>query len=510
MLARMHERLTRWPIASLTLIALVPRLLAAVFSQGYFAHDDHFLVIEAAGSWVAGFDYNNWLPWNQGDAPRPSGHSFFYVGLHYLLLSFLKTIGITDPKHLMIVVRLLHALWSLVIVRTGYRIALHLSDPTIAWRTGLFLALFFFMPFLSVRNLVEVACIPFLMLGAWRLIRTADSPRPRDLLMAGVWIGLAVNVRFQTLFFAAGPGLVLLFQRRWSSALVYGLGILLPLGLIQSGVDLFLWGRPFAEIQEYVMYNMANTTTYFDQPWYNYLLLLLGIYLPLVGAAVMFGFFRKPAPLLIWVPVLLFLVIHSYFPNKQERFILPIVPLFFTLGYTSWELWRESSSWWQRNSKLWHGQLVVAWTLNTVLLVVLAFSYSKRSRVEAMWGLRNEPGIRTLLIEDTVEGEAPMPPLFFLGQWDVWVEPWTDPAADLPARLAQFPVERMPNVVLFIGKEQLPERLARVEEAIGPLDILFEAEPGLVDKVVHWLNPVNRNETIVVARIHDGADADRR
>ena len=150
-----------------------------------------------------------------------------------------------------------------------------------------------------------------------------------------------------------------------------------------------------------------------------------------------------------------------------------------------------------------------AWTLNTLLLLVLTFSYSKRSRVEAMWGLRNEAGIRALLIEDTVEGEAPMPPLFYLGQWDVWVDSWTDPTADLQGRLAQFPPERSPNVVLFIGKEQLPERLARLERVIGPLDILFEAEPGLVDRVVHWLNPVNRNETIVVARTREGADTDR-
>jgi hypothetical protein len=26
------------------------------------------------------------------------------------------------------------------------------------------------------------------------------------------------------------------------------------------------------------------------------------------------------------------------------------------------------------------------------------------------------------------------------------------------------------------------------------------AEPGLVDRFVHWLNPVNRNETITVMR----------
>ena len=38
----------RDPLMAITLIALVPRLLAAIFSEGYFAHDDHFLVIEAA------------------------------------------------------------------------------------------------------------------------------------------------------------------------------------------------------------------------------------------------------------------------------------------------------------------------------------------------------------------------------------------------------------------------------------------------------------------------------
>jgi hypothetical protein len=27
------------------------------------------------------------------------------------------------------------------------------------------------------------------------------------------------------------------------------------------------------------------------------------------------------------------------------------------------------------------------------------------------------------------------------------------------------------------------------------------AEPGLLDRTVHWLNPVNRNETIVIARV---------
>lgn len=496
----LHDRAADRPLAALTVIALLPRVVAAFFSGGYFAHDDHFLVIEAAASWVDGFDYNYWLPWNQGEAPRPSGHSFFYVGLHYLLFSLLKAVGLTDPKAQMVVVRLLHALWSLVVVRAGYRIALRLSDRTIAWNTGLFLALFYFMPFLAVRNLVEVACIPFLMLGSWHLIQRQEGPSFRDMLLAGMWIGLAVNVRFQTLFFAAGPGLALLFQRRWSHAVGYGLGVALPLVAIQGGIDLFLWGRPFAELTEYVGYNLVNTTTYFDQPWYNYLLLLLGIYIPFFSVAVCFGYFRRTSPLLLWLPVLLFLAVHSYFPNKQERFILPIVPLFFVLGYVAWEKWRAASVWWSGHRGAWRGLVRFTWALNTVLLVVLCMSYSKRSRVEALYLLRELETGRGVVVEDTVEGDAPMPPLFYWGKWNATVLPWTDATLDLGSRLAALPEQVRPDIVLFFGQEDLEERIDRVEAAMGPMQEVGRAEPGLVDRVVHWLNPVNRNETIVVMR----------
>lgn len=489
------------PLTALALIALLPRLLAAFFSGGYFAHDDHFLIIEAAASWVDGFDYNYWLPWNQGDDPRPSGHSFFYVGIHYLLFSALKAIGFSDPKTMMVLVRLLHAVWSVVVVRTGYRIALHLSDRDIAWRTGLFLALFYFMPFLAVRNLVEVACIPFLMLGAWQLLKHGPRPSYRDVLIAGVWIGMAVNVRFQVLFFAAGPGLALLLQRRWWPAVVYGSGVAFPLLLIQGGIDLFLWGRPFAELTEYVTYNLIHTTTYFDQPWYNYLLLLLGIFIPFFSVAVVFGFFRRTSPLLLWLPVLLFLLIHSYFPNKQERFLLPIVPLFFVLGHVAWEQWRTASRWWQGRTGLWRGVLGFTWVLNTVLLAVLSVSYSKRSRVEALYALRSEQGVKGIVVEDTAEGEAPMPPLYYWGKWDATVVPWTDPAQDLATELDRYTDEYRPDVVLFFGLEDLDRRVAKATLAMGPLREVARAEPGLVDKVVHWLNPVNRNETIVIARV---------
>ena len=50
------------PLISILVLAFTVRLIAVIFSQGYLMHDDHFLVIEAAQSWVDGHDYNNWLP----------------------------------------------------------------------------------------------------------------------------------------------------------------------------------------------------------------------------------------------------------------------------------------------------------------------------------------------------------------------------------------------------------------------------------------------------------------
>src|ERR1041384_3880885 len=94
------------PLVCIMIAAAFFRLLAVIFSKGFGMHDDHFLVIEAAQSWVDHFDYNDWLP---PRATQPSGHSLFYVGLHYFLFKGLQAIGIFDPQIKMYIVRFLHA-----------------------------------------------------------------------------------------------------------------------------------------------------------------------------------------------------------------------------------------------------------------------------------------------------------------------------------------------------------------------------------------------------------------
>ena len=54
------------PLVSILILAVFFRLIATILARGWGMLDDHFLVIEAAQSWVDGEDYNNWLPGSSG------------------------------------------------------------------------------------------------------------------------------------------------------------------------------------------------------------------------------------------------------------------------------------------------------------------------------------------------------------------------------------------------------------------------------------------------------------
>ncbi|WP_240731390.1 glycosyltransferase family protein [Hymenobacter radiodurans] len=141
------------PLRTILLLALGLRVLAAFFSKGYAFHDDHFDVISIAQDWVYGL--TTWL-----HQPLPPRHSMTYTGLHYGLFWLLDAVGFTNPDAKMTLVRLLHGVYSLLTVYLGYKITEQLAGETYARRAGLLLAVLWFMPFMSVRNLVEMVCIP--------------------------------------------------------------------------------------------------------------------------------------------------------------------------------------------------------------------------------------------------------------------------------------------------------------------------------------------------------------
>ncbi|MBN3036081.1 MAG: glycosyltransferase family 39 protein [Bacteroidales bacterium] len=490
----------RHPLAVILIAGLLVRLAAVIFSKGWGMFDDHFLVIEPAQSWLDGYDSNRWFP-GSGPDTQPRGHSFFYPGLHYLLFLFLESLGMYDPQSKMFAVRLLHALLSLIVVWASYRMADVMSGRKAAVLTGWLMALYWFMPFLSVRNLVEVACIPFLMWGSWMIVRDEKSRYTMaSFLLAGLLHGLSCSIRYQVIFFPAGFGLVLFLKEKWRVALVYGLGWLTSFVLIQGVTDLVIWGSPFAEFREYFLHNLTHAANYLTGPWYMYILLLAGILIPPVSLFLLAGW------LSVWrrqqihfLPVLLFLVFHSVFPNKQERFILPVVPYLILLGVVGYMRWLNSVRS-LRLQRLISAGWVFFWVLNLAFLPVFSLNYSKRAKVESMVYLSDYQDIRVLLLEDSNSGDTQMSPRFYLDQWaaEIYVSK-SHPADSLNPVFIEDP-EHRPGFLLFYGTERLEHRVAQLRLLYPEIVPETVIRPGFIDRVLYRLNPLNANQTVTIYR----------
>lgn len=503
------------PLKLIILIALTVRLVAAIFAQGFGMHDDHFIVIEAAQSWVDGTDYNNWLPQNQ-ENPQPQGHSFFYVGLHYLFLLFFKTIGIASPVFKMFLIRLIHALWSLLVVYYGYLITQKLSNTKTANQVGLLLALLWFMPFLSVRNLVEVACIPFLIIGFWLVINAPEHKKQYlQYFVAGLIMAISFSVRFQTLIIVGGVALALLFYKKWWQAIIFGLGALLSIVIIQSVVDIYIWGKPFAEMIEYIRYNIEHRFEYGVDNKLMYIELIIGMLIPPVSLFIFTGMFKNTRKnLILFLPVIIFIAFHTYFPNKQERFVLTVVPMVVMLGVMGFNAISETSNWWQKRQKFIKGSYVFFWIVNIILLLVITTSYSKKARIEAMVYL-SKYKVNSIVIEDSNHKNALYLPQYYLGQWGMvyGISQYSINRADSTffynkgrtisnisslQYFNQSPDSIKPQFIIFSGIENLGQRITNVKRYFPSLKYEKTINPSNLDRVLLMVNPINENQALYI------------
>ncbi|MES2681134.1 MAG: glycosyltransferase family 39 protein [Bacteroidota bacterium] len=490
------------PLTQLLIIGFFLRMFSVIFSKGFGWHDDHFLIIEAAGSWADGSDYNYWLPSASDPSRVPQGHPLFYVGLHYYFFKLLNMLGIADPQVKMFIVRFLHALWSLLIIKYGYKIATQYAGKKIAWYAGVLLTFFWFMPFMSVRNLVEFVCVPPILIAIYNLGK--DPKQWKYFMIAGLWLGLAFSMRFQTVFISAGIGLALLINRSFfRNILVLAASFFFVLLFTQGVVDYILWGRPFAEFLSYVQYNVDNAGVYGTDNWHMYFDLILGLLIPPLSILLFTGYFVswKKIPLVFW-PVLFYLAFHTYFPNKQERFIMTILPLMIISGtigmFMIYERYRQKFS-----PRLFRFSKVFVIGLNTILLIVLSTSYSKRHRVEAMSYLYNKHDSGNFFVEDSnKENDFLMPPLFYYGKWiSVFGINKTQTADSALVYYKSLSEKEKPKYMVFWQAENITARVDSVKKRFPELRYEATIQPSLIDKTLYFLNPLNDNQTAFIYRI---------
>ncbi len=489
----LKEYYAQKPLQCILLAAFLLRLIAAIFAKGYGMHDDHFIIIENAGAFADGKDAGNWLPTTPGNT-GPQGHSFFYMGLHYVLFAFLKMLGIASPEIKMYIVRIIHAIYSLSIVYFGYKIAEKYSTPKIASIVAWLLAAFWFMPWASVRNLVEFQCIPFLLWGTWIFLKK-DTPDLKSVIFSGLISGIAFSIRFQAMFFLFGFGLALLCIKQFKNAAAWGISVLFMMFLIQGGIDFFIWGKPCVEFIEYVRYNIDSAGDYLTGSVFKYIFVILGLLIPPVSIFIFFGFFaRWRKYLILFLPAFCFLLFHSLFENKQERFIFTIVPSVIILGIIGWSEFTSiySKQWLKSFLK---GSWVFFIIINTLLLCVVSVHYSKKARVETMTYLSKYDNIKQL----ATMSDVPMLPMFYLGYWI--------PSFDIDKTqiynsitVLKQQTENEPDFVIMVDNNDLNKNVDSLKAHFPGLRLETKIAPNFVDALLFKINPKNRNETLVIYR----------
>jgi len=295
---------------------------------------------------------------------------------YYLFLLGNKIFGINSPVWLLRSAMMIVGLLSSLMIYLAYRISLLVNrDDKNALTVAALFAFYFAMPFIGTRLMSESLSSFFVIVAvyfatrSWRL-----EDRGGNILLSGLLFGVAAMFRFQAgLLFIGMLFFLAIYDRRRTKWFFLGGAVAL---LFQIILDYATFGGFLTSIFGYARLQMQELATHSRQPWYNFLLLLLGLTLPIATITTLPAFLRSCRRYLwLSVPLTFFVIFHCSSPHKEERFIFPIIPLFVLMMGLGM---RKTTGFWPRFSTYWF------WSANGILLCLVIFSPTLSNVTEPM------------------------------------------------------------------------------------------------------------------------------
>jgi hypothetical protein len=334
---------------------------------------------------------------------------------------------------------------------------------------ALLLGFYFVAPVAFTRPMIESLAAPWVLASAAAAAVYFREGRRGWLVASVVAVAIAAMMRPQAgVVFLALPAVIALRRRWWDLAALAGTAVacFAATGL----VDLALTGGFHRSLREYFRFNLANSSSFGVQPWYLFVLLLLGLSLPPVFLARYRGldWRGRYLPLL---PALLmfgvFLLAHSVVPHKEERFVIPVLPIFFVLlTPLAVHLLDATGQRWR---------VVFFAVANGIALVLLVSSPIQRTVLGVAGWLDHHPEIRTVLL---AQNEVLMP-------WAYIAHPVARRVGLTESELAGEGPADCSKVVVSLAASEVTDRVA----ASGRYRPVARFSPGPLEMAVVWLNP---------------------
>lgn len=227
------------------------------------------------------------------------------------------------------------------------------KNPQLQKMLWLLFGFFFVAPFAFTRPMFESLAAPWIALTALYGSRYDENGRRSDLLKGVVFVSIAFVMRQQVGICALALIALTVLKKNWKDFFsASALGLFL---FIISGIpDYFLRGSFHHSLRSILDYNVKYGASYATHPIYTYPVLIFVLCLgpwwimkyPAHFWREHFRTYRTE-----WLLLLLFVILHSCFPQKWERFLISMVPLFLImLAPLLQKLWSERA---QRPWRLW-------------------------------------------------------------------------------------------------------------------------------------------------------------
>jgi len=307
-------------------ISFVFFILASIFSSGFHHADEHYQILEFAGSKLGTTEVEN-LPWEYQAKLRPTIQPTIVIGVFHLLDLF----GFSDPFTITFVLRLLSATLTLISLILLFRtFESNFSQPKFRkW----FLWLSFLLWF-GLYNGVRFSSESWsggIYVISFSLYFLSKSKNLLLYFYLGVLFGFSFLFRFQGAIFVIGflAWMLIINKEKIKNILVIILGTLIVIGL---GVLLDSWFYDEFTISFWNYFDVNilqdKAASFGVDPWYFYFMNFFNNAVPPFSLLFIIAFIGfvifKPKSAVTW-SVLPFLLIHLLIGHKELRFLFPMV-----------------------------------------------------------------------------------------------------------------------------------------------------------------------------------------
>ena len=488
----LKDYIRRHPLAFVLIVAAALRLIAIIWSQGFIHSDDHFDTVEVCYNWLQNglWHSDGYLHW-RGFPSTTIVRNPLYTLVNYFLMVLFKAVGITALDKMMYGIRAVHGLLSLWPVWAIFKIIkISTGDNKWAMWGGLAVALHCALPFLGVRNLIEMVGGALWMVAIYYIYRYRVDKCNRWLYWSGILTGLAWMMRFQIAFAVLPIPFILWYEyKSIKPALHYSAAV--GAMLLLSGIfDRITMGYFAASTINNLALNVGQDALYSVIPILYPAEIILFLIPPFSVIAIGLAFRRSfwKHHLVLAISTLFFVISHMIHPNQQERFMLPVI--FCLLAIAVLALWhkKQDAGYILKNARVFKWLLGISLALNFLLLPFLTTAYGHKGLIEPLIKIERmnprpyvifmQPGMRRWIPVDYA-GFEPLERQYIRSweDWETYPDRW------------KFAAECDYFVLYPPNESDHQLYLDSLETRYGELILDYYQPPSSYDWLAHALNP---------------------